>query len=168
VPPTVENVTTSLARQYVAELSQAGYSPSTIGRRVATPRKQRGIPNCLSLRECQELLAATDKNHFFLLAFRDRAILGTFLYTGIRRGELLALKTSDVDVEARVLVVQNGKGGKSRVIPLCEELVELVRDWLELRPACEHQALFTTRLGQPLGKPWGARGISPSYESGWH
>ena len=176
VPPKVENVTSSVARQYVAALSQAGYAPSTIGRRVAslkslasylqeceytshdplarvsTPKKQHRTPTYLTIEECQRLLDATDKNHFFMLAFRDRAIVGTFLYTGIRRGELLALKTDDVDFEARTLAVRNGKGGKGRVIPLCDESIALLQDWLELRPERGHDSLFTTRLGQPLGK----------------
>ena len=106
--------------------------------RVATPKKQKQIPMYLSFEECQRLLDATDKNHLFLLAFRDKAMLGTFIYTGIRRGELLALTMADVDFEARTLAVRNGKGGKGRVIPLYDELIELLRDWLELRPQCEH------------------------------
>ena len=176
VPPKVENVTSSVARQYVAALSRAGYAPSTLGRRVAslkslasylqeceytshnplarisTPKKQHETPTYLTLEECQRLLDASDKNHFFMLAFRDRAIVGTFLCTGARRGELLALKTDDVDFEARTLAVKNGKGGKGRVIPLCDESIALLRDWLELRPDCDHDVLFATRLGQPLGK----------------
>ncbi len=176
VPPSIDNVTSSVVRQYVATLSKAGYAPSTIGRRVAslkslvsylqeceytshnplarisTPKKQHRTPTYLTLEECQHLLDATDKNHFFMLAFRDKAILGTFLYTGIRRGELLALKLDDADLEACTLAVRNGKGGKGRVIPLCDEVIELLRDWLELRSECDHDVLFTTRLGQPLGK----------------
>ncbi len=98
------------------------------------------------------MLDATDQTYFFMLAFRDKAVLGTLMYTGIRRGELLALNTNAVDFQACPLTVKNGKGGMGRVIPLCEELMELLRDWLEPRPECEHDGVFTTRSGQPLGK----------------
>ena len=176
VPPKLQNVTTSVVRQYIASLSQAGYAASTVGRRVASlkslfnylcnceyvtrnplapvsmPKRKRGIPTYLSPEECRRLLEATDQSHFFLLAFRDKAILGTFIYTGLRRGELLSLRLGDIDFDARTLTVRDGKGGKGRVVPLCEQLTDLLSDWLELRPACEHDALFTTRRGEPLSK----------------
>lgn len=176
VPAKVGNITTPLARRYIAALSKAGLSPRTIARRLAslkslfrylraceyvpgnplaplpTPKQRTRLPSCLTADECRRLLDATDHNHYFILAFRDKAILATFIYTGMRRGELLALRTRDVDFDAGVVTVNNGKGGKARVVPMCHELIEPLRDWLELRPPCDHDALFTTRLGQPLGK----------------
>ena len=35
IPASVGNVTTAVARQYLAALSQAGYKPATLGRRLA-------------------------------------------------------------------------------------------------------------------------------------
>jgi integrase len=50
------------------------------------------------------------------------------LNTGLRRGELFALKWSDVDLENRKLTVRNGKNGEQRIIPLNEVAVSALRD----------------------------------------
>ena len=176
IPLTVAEVTTSVVRRYVAAMSRGGYARGTIGRRIASlrslftylhqceyltrnpvapvaaPKTEEKLPVYLSPEECQQLLEATDANHFFLLAFRDKAALGTLVYTGIRRSELLNLNLQDLDFDNNTLTVRNGKGAKARDIPLCGRLVELRQDWLELRPACDHDAVFTTRTGEPFGK----------------
>ncbi len=46
---------------------------------------------------------------------RDMALLRVFLATGIRLGEAANLTLEDVDLAARILVVQRGKGGRRRV-----------------------------------------------------
>lgn len=49
----------------------------------------------------------------------DRAFLAEFLRgTGLRIGEFMALKWRDVDLEAGIVTVRSGKGGKSRSVPL--------------------------------------------------
>jgi len=176
IPPRIDDVTSAVVRRYVAAMSKDGYARSTIGRRVAslrslfkylhqceyltrnpvapvaTPKTEEKLPVYLSPEECQRLLDATDENHFFLLAFRDKAALGTLIYTGIRRSELLSLKLRDLDFDSDILTVRNGKGGKGRAIPMCDRLIELLNDWLELRPGCRHEAVFTTRTGEPFGR----------------
>jgi len=119
---------------------------------VSTPKLRRKVPNYLTPDECRRLLKATEQNHFFDLACRDKALIATLRYTGVRRAELLALDITDLDFEARTLTVRHGKGGRSRVVPLRDDLIALIRDWLELRPKCDHDRLFTNRIGQPLGK----------------
>jgi integrase len=64
----------------------------------------------------------------------------------MRRGELLALRMGDVDLVAGTVRVQNGKGRKARVIPLLPRVCEALSDWLEFRPGCRHDYLFTTSV----------------------
>lgn len=54
--------------------------------------------------EAEELLAA--------LRDEDRAMWATAFYTGLRRGELRALRVSDIDLDARVIHVQRGWDAK--------------------------------------------------------
>lgn len=58
------------------------------------------------------------------LQTRDRAILYTFLYTGVRSNELRMLDMEDVDFEARTLLVRFAKRGKQRIIPLHTEAIK--------------------------------------------
>src|SRR5690606_13139124 len=55
----------------------------------------------------------------------------TALNTGCRRGELTALRWSDVDLAAKRLTVQAGyaKSGKARHIPLNKEAVAVLKKW---------------------------------------
>jgi len=77
-------------------------------------------------------------------------MMAMLIFTGMRRGELINLRVADVSLTERSVTVR-GKGGKMRVIPLVDEALEPVRDWLELRPeACGHDCLFTTTHGSRI------------------
>ncbi len=72
----------------------------------------------------------------FLTATRARVDhlrpLTFFLYyTGCRRGEAFNLAWVDVDFERRRVVIQGGgtKSGKTRIIPLADELASELREW---------------------------------------
>ena len=119
---------------------------------ISVPKKPRRLPTYLSVGECQRLLAATDTNYYVMLAFRDRAALSLLVYTGIRRSELLNLRLSDVDLQARWLRVTEGKGGKPRVVPLVAPAIAATGDWLEMRPECDHDYLLCGLSRKPLGR----------------
>ena len=82
--------------------------------------------------------------------------LRTLLLTGLRRGELLALRDEDVDLCEAVLTIRRGKFGKSRFVPITPDLVQRLRVYLvavsraiaPLRPA---SAFFPRPQGhQPI------------------
>lgn len=171
----VEQVTVETARGWIAHMADRGLKPATrarrlsclrslfeflidIGaaatnpfRRVRMPKKDHQPPTYLSPDECRRLLAATDDNHYTVLAFRDRAALSLLLFAGLRRSELLGLRVGDVDLQQRTLRVRVGKGQRGRVLPLAEAAAEAVADWLELRPeGTTHDALLTTRGGAAM------------------
>jgi integrase len=53
------------------------------------------------------------------------------LNTGLRRGELLSMTWSDVDLEAKMLTVQahNAKSGRQRHVPLNTEALSVPTKW---------------------------------------
>ena len=53
--------------------------------------------------------------------FRDRCLIKTLWWLGVRRRELLHLDIRDLDVERKRMTVREGKGGKTRVIPLLDD-----------------------------------------------
>jgi len=61
------------------------------------------------------------------------AILEVFLGTGLRVGELLALRRGDIVLKERasVLTVRRGKGGGMRRVPLTAEVRKAVQAYLE-------------------------------------
>jgi site-specific recombinase XerD len=63
---------------------------------------------------------------------RDTAMLAMLIATGMRRGEVVALRLRDVDLETgRVRVV--GKGDKERTAYLRNGAMRALRDWLAVR-----------------------------------
>ena len=83
---------------------------------------------------------------------RDRAIIAVLRYTGIRVGELAALKLDDVESSERKgqLTVRSGKGGKYRVVPLNVDARRAIDDYLEVRPKVVDEHLFIGQRGGGL------------------
>jgi len=82
---------------------------------------------------------------------RNRAILLTFLDTGVRLSELVNLELADLDVGQRELRVRNGKGNRDRRVYVGSGLARALRLWLEARGLKRSATwLFTTRHGERL------------------
>ena len=87
------------------------------------------------------------------------AVLSVLAYAGIRRGELLALKVSDIDLKRSLLHVRHGKGDKPRVVPFGAECRDALAAYLAVRPAAapgagsarSEDALWLWRVGVALG-----------------
>ncbi|MEW6051063.1 MAG: tyrosine-type recombinase/integrase [Candidatus Zixiibacteriota bacterium] len=79
------------------------------------PSQMTNAEFSLSPSELQRLIAAGARP-------RDQTLLRLLVETGMRRHEATLLRVADVDVERRLLVVQHGKGGKQRVIPVTQRL----------------------------------------------
>lgn len=62
---------------------------------------------------------------------RNRAILVTFLTSGLRNSELRDLKMKDISFEKGTITVENGKGGKSRICAFPKIAQDALRDYLE-------------------------------------
>jgi integrase/recombinase XerC len=52
------------------------------------------------------------------LSVRDRAILGVFLYGGLRSDELRMLDVQDLDFDAKTILIRFGKRSKQRLTPM--------------------------------------------------
>lgn len=117
-------------------LRHRGYDgPSPLDR--VRPPRARPVPRSdYTAAEAEAILAAardhadggTQKGQF------DYAVMATFRFTGVRRGELVDARLKDLDLTRRELTVL-GKGRKRRTIPLPRAHVE-VMDWYlaEVRP----------------------------------
>lgn len=112
---------------------------------------------------------------------RERAILHSFYYLGVRCNELRMMNVDDLDFEEGTVRVLHAKGGKQRLLPLDSEALEpALRAWLAVRPDArdEHgEALFPTstsprisnRYLRTLVKRWGARaGVGKGISQGLH
>ncbi|MEO7966255.1 MAG: tyrosine-type recombinase/integrase [Gemmatimonadaceae bacterium] len=82
---------------------------------------------------------------------RDRAILSTFLFHGLRREELCILKVRDLHPRRGVLYFRvHGKGGKTRYVPAHAQTIERISDYLD---AAGHREDTSGPLFRPVRNP---------------
>lgn len=146
-----DQVTPQLARRYVAALDRR-YARSAIARQlsavrtffkflyregrvsvdplvlVSSPKQQRRLPKFLTPDEVRVVLQAPDLSTPFGL--RDRAVLEVLYATGMRVGELVALRVSDLQWEGELRVT--GKGRKERIVLVADAAVEALRRYLQV------------------------------------
>jgi integrase/recombinase XerD len=91
------------------------------------------------------------------IRLRDHAIFEVLYSTGIRRGELMALRLGDVNYSDGLITIKQGKGGKDRVVPIGEKSLEIVRRYVTSARGMFAQgkspdALFLTSKGASMGR----------------
>jgi len=114
---------------------------------VKGARREEKEPNILYKEQYKALLYEASDN------IRDYAIIQTFLQTGIRLSELAHLRVDEVDFEHRILTVRQGKGKKDRQIPLVDDAVKALRNYMRYRNTqliLDDEILFLAKNGTSL------------------
>jgi len=133
-------------KSFFAHATRTYTIPTDPASSLDTPTITQQIPDDLSEPQIARLLAQVEKGSDWL-TIRDRAILRTFLNTGLRVSELTGLDCANLDFrrdQARVL----GKGNKERIIPLNRPAKTAILDWLDHRAEFgepDTDAVFLTR-----------------------
>ncbi len=124
---------------------------------IREPKRPNRLPRfVLSQEEVEWLLAVPDI--MTPMGIRSRAILEVFYSTGIRLGEMVALKVEDINLDEGLLRVNEGKGAKDRVVPLGKQAVVFLKAYLaEIRPLMVRKGndqghLWLSLYGTPLSK----------------
>ena len=94
---------------------------------LKAPRVWTTLPVYLSVDEVDALLAAPDVAT--PRGLRDRAMIELLYATGLRVSELVALRASDLNLEAGYLICL-GKGRKERLVPIGDEASRWVTKYL--------------------------------------
>ena len=109
------------AIKHLADLFEIEFLDKDIN--VLRPKKSRKLPTVLSRNEVIRILQVT-KN------LKHRAILGLIYSSGLRIGELLSLKLSEIDVDRKQIFINSGKGKKDRTVILAESILPLLYNYL--------------------------------------
>lgn len=160
-------VTTQRARlgaiqTFFAHLCKNNFLPANPAADLDLPRKpHQQLPQGLSREELTALLHTPDIGD--PLGIRDRAILETFYATAARRSELVNLDLRDLDGQGGTIHIREGKGGKSRLVPVAKSALYWLEKYQdETRPRLvldnAEQALFLSGYGER---------ISPGYLGNW-
>lgn len=128
-----------------------GKIPGTPMAVIVSPRVPKKLPRFIPEADLQQL--------FEYLEFPDdwsgltaKLLLRLLYQTGMRRGELVGIQEADIDLgNAQIRV--HGKGGKERLIPLQQDLLLDLRDYIQQKRVCwpdSPKTLFLTSTGKAI------------------
>jgi integrase/recombinase XerD len=142
-----DQITEQQAREFLADLFGRGRSSSTVNQAISAvrffyrdvlrrkwdlqlqyQRAPQRLPVTLTPEEVSRLLAAAPN-------LRTRTAMEIAYASGLRLGEILRLKLTDIDSGRMILRVEEGKGKKDRNVMLSPALLQTLRGyWKRSRP----------------------------------
>lgn len=138
--------------RYIASLKRANLSKQTISRKIIAikefhrflfsekisdenpakfidlPKPSKPLPVVLTKDEMTRMLDSIDTTT--PIGIRNKAMIETLYASGLRISELVHLRTSDIHLMEKYIIVV-GKGNKERMVPLGEMAVIALRNYLE-------------------------------------
>ena len=170
-----ETIDVRALRRFAANLSEQGGAPATIARKLAalrallrvqvelghrsenpaellgSPKRGQRLPHVLKPGELAALLDRIPGDG--PLELRDRALFELAYACGLRAEELVDLDVHSVDFDSESVRVE-GKGGRTRIVPLGEHAQAAIERYLErARPTLltdQTPALFVSKSGKRL------------------
>jgi site-specific recombinase XerD len=154
------------AQKYLQEKKQDGYSASSLNRYYnslhswAVFIRRNGIRtdnfmddvSAPSVQFIPPFVPSQDQIHKLLnmplegtyQGDRDRSILSLLYSSGLRAAELCALNRTDITTKS--IIIRQGKRGKTRTIPVLQESIDLILDYLATwRDDDDEQAMFVSQ-----------------------
>ncbi len=105
------------------------------------PRREHRLPEVFSKEEVIRIIGSS-------VNIKHRAMLATVYSCGLRCGDLINMKLTDIDRDRMLIHIKRGKGNKDRIIPLPKKLLEMLTGYYKAyKPAV--YVFEGERKGQP-------------------
>jgi integrase len=150
-------------RTFCAWSVEQGYMAMSPAIGFKTPTRPQPLPRALTMEQVRQLVAALASAESTNRNLRDRALLLTLLYAGLRCREAAALRWSDIDFKAGAIAIELSKMGKGRAVPLHPELKYILAQWRQVQQlvgdapvfSLNHKHFKPTRVGK-IAAGWAA------------
>ena len=129
-------------------------NPVNRNRRLRVPRP---LPRSLRDHEVEKLFEAINNK-------RDIAMFKLMLRCGLRVEEVSNLTLGAIDLKRRRLMVEQGKGGKDRVVYISDDAHDALKAYLKLRYRNRTRRVFLVEKGTYKGQAISVRGIQKRIE----
>ncbi len=150
-----EKIDHHMIRSWIIDLMESGHSSRTVNRKISalksyfrfliregyvqvnplnkvlSPKTEKRLPVFVREKQMDQLLDEVSFGED-LPGLRNRMIIETFYNTGIRRAELINLRTGDFDFGKRIFRV-TGKRNKERIVPMSDNFSDLMQEYIEKR-----------------------------------
>lgn len=160
----LEQINERFIKNYLMLLSEHGLDKSSISRKLAStrglfkfafyhnyidknpaayisnPKSKRKLPEVASTKSILDIYQIVDEQE------RDdssliKAIIETLYGCALRVDELCKLNIGDVDLQEKIIKVK-GKGSKTRIVPIGDKSLEIIKEYLKERSALKNQDPF--------------------------
>tara|TARA_B100000900_G_C20566642_1_gene711414 strand:+ start:204 stop:1097 length:894 start_codon:yes stop_codon:yes gene_type:complete len=169
----ISEITTTSLQDYISSLHKMGLDASTIARKkssisslftffckkkiieknpckkLISPKRTSKIPTVMSISEINKLCDIREKTY---QAIRDKAIIELMYSSALRLSETTSLNLSSIDLKSKLLVV-DGKGKKTRYLPIGDCALSAIMSWLKVREdrvMNNEIALFLNKYGKRI------------------
>jgi integrase/recombinase XerC len=170
---TLENLEYQQIRSWIAELSNQNLSNKSINRKLSSLRSfykfclkthqievspiqelkslktPKNLSTPFSIEEVKSVINNLPTHDF--KSIRQKLIIELLYATGMRRAELISLKTNDIDWSQRQIKI-NGKRNKQRIVPLYNLIFKSIDQYIGFKKELDldHEVLFVTEKNNPL------------------
>jgi len=137
----------SAIRGFFDALIREGIMAQNPAQGIRAPKAKKSLPDVMDVDAMVGLLQAPPEDP---QEVRDLAMWELFYSSGLRLSELVALDLQDLDFRESTLVVREGKGQKTRHVPIGRFARDAIANWLKVRatwPGASLPAVFTSRRG---------------------
>ena len=91
---------------------------------IKTPKKQRKLPDVVTLEEIKSMVKAMKK-------LKHKLLIELMYSSGLRVAECAKLEIKDLDLNERTGILKKGKGGKDRLIILSKTAIKTMKKYIE-------------------------------------
>lgn len=118
---------------------------------VRAPKGKKKLPKVMDVDQVDRLLSGSSTSP---LEMRDHAMMELMYSSGLRLSELVNLNLEDIELHAAQVKVQ-GKGNKTRYLPIGQQAREALATWLKLRDSIakpDERGVFVNNRGTRLSQ----------------
>jgi len=141
----------SCLRVFYKYLRKEGLVKSDPLEKVVLPKMKKTLPFFVEEAAMNELLDNESFGEGYA-GIRDRTIIEMLYMTGMRRSELIGLRSTDVDLSEGMVKV-TGKRNKQRIVPLVRPFIKRLEEYIKVRDEYlgrNSMWFFTTDKGNKL------------------
>jgi integrase/recombinase XerD len=121
-------------------------------------KASRKLPQLLTDSEIKQFFDVVDKVSYERImrptqqgwvSLRDSVMIRVLYFTGVRVAELVKMKKSNLDLEAKTIFIQEGKGSKDRIVPIPSHFIPVLTAYIASLPP-KIQFLFISAQNKPI------------------
>ncbi len=120
--------------------------------KISIPKSDKQPIETYTDKELSILLKKPNVNKCSFTEYKTWVMTNFLLSSGVRQNSLINIKIKDVDFEAEVVRIDTTKNRKPLIIPLNEDILAILKEYLKYRKGNDEDYLFCNAYGDKLVK----------------